>query len=108
MARRSYQPVDRYQFYREQEAERTEQLRIESSARWIASKLSGQQFQSLPELQSAVISLVTTIIGGTPDDDMLSTIKRACVLLWLGQCEFDLRYRRCVVKTETGVTFEAA
>jgi len=98
----------REQFYREQEEQRRRTEHTERSARWIAGKLVGQEFTSLADLERATVHVVETIQGGPVDEEMAATIKRACVLLFMGLVDRDSMYRRTVERQGDTVRFTAA
>jgi hypothetical protein len=92
-------------FYRQQEESRREQEHAERSARWIAGKLAGHQYDTLAGMEAAVVEYVTEWQGDAPDDEMMGTIHRACVLLWMGEVDRDSYFRKAVERNANGVTF---
>jgi hypothetical protein len=98
----------REEFYRMQEAERLTREHAERSARWIAGKLQGHQYDTLAAMERSVVELVTEWQQGEPDEEMMATIHRACVLIWVGTVDRDAMYRRCVERSAEGVRFTVA
>lgn len=98
----------REEFYREQDRQRQEREHAERSARWIAGKLGGHQYDSLAAMERSVIEYVTEWQQDAPDDEMLGTIRKACTLIWVGEVDRDSRWRKCVERSETGVRFLGA
>ena len=90
-------------FYEKQDAERRAKELAERAARWIAGKMAGQEFTSLADLHHAASDLVTEVT-----DEQATAIRQGCVLIWLGQCDRDLGYRRCVERSGDTLTFLAA
>jgi hypothetical protein len=52
-----------------------------------------------------VVEYVTEWQGDAPDDEMMGTIHRACVLLWMGEVDRDSYFRKAVERNANGVTF---
>jgi len=101
----------REEFYRKQEDERRETERVERASHWLASRMVGLTFTSLPELRSVCLNLTETLYGGALDEETAQVINRAVTSLWLGKVERALLFTAPVKATVTEdphqVTFAA-
>lgn len=94
-------------WYAAQEQERRATEMGERAGRWLAGQLAGRDFATLAALHEAAIECAEARHGGL-DPEQDAAILRGCVLIWIGECDRDSLYRKCVERSETGIRFSVA